>query len=330
MDFNSPRSYPEQVEIIEVGPRDGLQREETIVSVDDKVRLIEDLVAAGLKQIQVASFVHPKLVPQMADAEQVCARLPMGNGVTFSGLALNGRGVERARDAGLQHVDISVSVNDAHSRRNSNMSVEESLMEFKRMYQVARQAGMTVRGGIQCAFGYMHAGDVEPGLAVRIARLFLDLGVDELTLADSSGVANPRQVGEMLDELRPLVGETPLVMHFHDTRGMGLANLLAALGRGVNRFDTAFGGLGGCPFIDGAAGNIATEDTVHMLHQMGLSTGVDLHQMGRISRRFETLLGKGALPGKVYGLAVEDGRISNDSATEAAPGAQTWLERGTN
>ena len=305
--LGSSAGLPEQVEITEVGPRDGLQREERIISADDKVTLIEELVEAGIKNVQVASFVHPKRVPQMADAEEVCARLPIGDGLVFSGLALNVKGVERARDAGLQHIDISVSVNDAHSMRNSNMTLDEAVAEFGRMYQKAREAGMGVRGGIQCSFGYLQAGDVEPEIVLQIARHFLDMGVDGLTLADSSGVANPRQVHDMLELLVPLAGSRPIVMHLHDTRGMGLANVLAALGQGVRRFDTAFGGLGGCPFIEGAAGNIPTEDTVHMLHQMGMTTGVDVARVGRISRRFETALGNGALPGKVYALAAAGG-----------------------
>jgi hydroxymethylglutaryl-CoA lyase len=302
MSSRSRGVYPSHVEIIEVGPRDGLQREKTHISVDEKVALIEDLVAAGIKQIQVTSFVHPKLVPQMADAERVCARLPRQEGVVFSGLALNLKGVERASRAGLQNIDVSVSASDAHSRRNANQSLEAALIEFGKMVGAARSAGMAVRGGIQCAFGYLRSGDVEPDIVMDIARHHLDLGIDELALADSSGLANPHQLTQMLESIIPLAGDTPVVLHLHDTRGMGLANVLAGMETGVRRFDTAFGGLGGCPFIDGAAGNIPTEDTLHMLHEMGIETGIDLSQVSRISRRFERLLGKGALPGKLYDL----------------------------
>ena len=299
--MSSDNGYPRQVEIIEVGPRDGLQREATLLSADQKVDLIEGLVDAGLKRIQVTSFVHPKLVPQMADAEEVCARLGKRPGVIYSGLALNLKGIERANAAGLKHIDISVSASDAHSRRNANRSLEEALAEFKEMVALARGYGMVVRGGIQCAFGYREARDVPRDTVVDIARRHLKLGVDELALADSSGFANPRDMTAMLAAIRPLAGRTPLVLHLHDTRGMGLANVEAALRSGVRRFDTAFGGLGGCPFIDGATGNIATEDTAYMLESMGIKTGIDLDSLSRLSRRIEEMLGA-ALPGKLYKL----------------------------
>jgi hydroxymethylglutaryl-CoA lyase len=302
--FNN--TYPNQVEIIEVGPRDGLQREKTLISPREKVALIEALVAAGIRRIQVTSFVHPKLVPQMADAEEVCANLSYQDGVIYSGLALNLKGVERAQNAGLHHVDISVSASDAHSRHNANRSMEEALVEFKKMYELTRVNGMMVRGGIQCAFGYLRPSDVDPHAVIDLARHHLDLGVDELALADSSGLANPRQMTKMLESIVPLAGETPLMLHLHDTRGMGLANVLAGLRCGIRFFDTAFGGLGGCPFIQGATGNIPTEDTVHMLHEMGIETGVDLGQVSRISRQFEHRLSKGSLPGKLYQLITPD------------------------
>lgn len=295
-------NVPQRVEIIEVGPRDGLQREPTYIPVAEKVALVEALVAAGLKRIQVTSFVHPRAVPQMADAEAVCARLIPYPGVIYSGLALNLKGVERAHSAGLQHIDISVSASDAHSRRNANRSLEEALAEFDDMFARARAYGMSVRGGIQCAFGYQVAEDVSRETVVSLVQHYTQLGVGELALADSSGLANPRQLTALLDDILPLAGDTPLILHLHDTRGMGLANVLAALQMGVSRFDTAFGGLGGCPFIDGATGNIATEDTAHMLAQMGIETGVDLPRLAAISQRFEQRLAKASLPGKLYTL----------------------------
>ena len=232
----------------------------------DKAALIEALVAAGLKRIQVTSFVHPRLVPQMADAEELCASLTPYPGVTYSGLALNLKGIERAHSADLTHIDMSVSASDAHSHRNANRSVAEALQEYDQMYAEARSYGMTVRGGIQCAFGYRQPDDVSADDVLQIARHFIEeLGVDELALADSS-------------------------------------NVLAALQAGVRHFDTAFGGLGGCPFIAGATGNIATEDTVFMLHEMGLETGIDLQRVARISRRFAGILQKDPLPGKLYQL----------------------------
>jgi hydroxymethylglutaryl-CoA lyase len=302
MDFESGNNLPSEVTIVEVGPRDGLQREPAPISTDYKVSLIESLVEAGLKHIQITSFVHPRLVPQMADAEEVCARVQKRTDVVYSGLALNLKGVERAQAAGLNQVDISVSASDAHSQRNANRSLAEALDEFGAMYVRARQYGMVVRGGIQCAFGYQRADDVKPEMVIKIARHHLDLGVDQLALADSSGFANPKGMTALLDRILPLAGETPVVLHLHDTRGMGLANVVAALHSGVSIFDSAFGGLGGCPFIDGATGNIATEDTVYMLEEMGISTGVDLAKLSLISRQFEQKLGQ-TLPGKIYRLA---------------------------
>jgi hydroxymethylglutaryl-CoA lyase len=299
------KSLPSQVEIIEVGPRDGLQRETPVIPVDEKVALIEDLVSAGLKRIQVTSFVHPRLVPQMADAEEVCARIQMVPGVVYSGLALNLKGVERAHKAGLKDIDISVSASNAHSLRNANRSIKDALPEFKKMYSRARAFGMTVRGGIQCAFGYLHERDVTPETVIEIAKHHLDLGVDILALADSAGLGKPRQLHNLLESVLDLAGDTPVVLHLHDTRGMGLANVLAALECGVRFFDTSFGGLGGCPFIDDATGNISTEDTVYMLREMGVQTGIDLERIALISQKFERLLEKPSLPGKLYRLLAQ-------------------------
>ena len=293
-------TWPRTAAIVEVGPRDGLQREEPI-SASEKLDLIEQLISAGLKRIQVTSFVHPKYVPQMADAEEVCARIPKNDDVVYSGLALNIRGVERALKTGLDQVDISVSASEPHSRRNANRTIEEALVEFREMHRLARAAGKIVRGGIQCAFGYQCAGDVQTEKVVDIARHHLSLGVDELALADSAGFGSPKAVRSMIMSIKELAGNTPLVLHLHDTRGMGLANVFSAVQAGVGIFDTAFGGLGGCPFIDGASGNIATEDTVYMLEEMGIETGVDLRKMARISQKYEKKLGR-HLPGKAHQL----------------------------
>lgn len=296
--------------IVEVGPRDGLQRESQLIPVKDKAHLIEDLVSAGLKRIQVTSFVHPRWVPQMADAEELCAHLPQRADVIYSGLALNLRGVERAHAAGLRHIDVSVSANEDHSLRNANRSVEEALCEFRDMVAQAQSAGMTVRGGIQCVFGYQSPADVQIETVVEIAEHHLNLGIDELALADSAGFANPRTITVVLEEILPLAGDTPVVLHLHDTRGMGLANVVAALQQGVTQFDTAFGGLGGCPFIDGALGNIATEDTVYMLEAMGIETGINLAKLAQISLEYEKKLGR-SLPGKIYKLLNGDGTEAN-------------------
>ena len=286
--------------IIEVGPRDGLQREKTPISTDAKIHMIHQLVDAGIRTIQVTSFVHPKYVPQMADAEAVCQGINKQDGVVYSGLVLNMKGLERVYDAGLTHVDMSVSASDSHSRKNANRGLQEALDGFGDMVKQAREMGLQVRAGIQCAFGYYEP-DVTQGLVLEIAEKQLALGVDSLSLADSTGMANPRQIKAMLSALNPLVGDVPVILHLHDTRGMGLANVVAAIEAGCTRFDTAFGGMGGCNFIPEALGNIPTEDTVNMLHEMGYETGVDVTKVAQVSKMLQTLIGQ-ALPGKLYQL----------------------------
>jgi hydroxymethylglutaryl-CoA lyase len=289
------------VEIIEVGPRDGLQREKQFVPTEKKIAMIDALSESGIRAIQVTSFVHPKWVPQMADAEAVCAGIKRQPGVRYSGLVLNLKGVERAHDAQLTEIDMSVSASDAHSRKNANRSLNEALVEFRDMVAAAREAGMQVRAGIQCAFGF-YTDDVTQAGVIKIAEHHLSLEVDSLALADSTGMANPAQIKAMLASLLSITGDVPVILHLHDTRGMGLANVLAALDAGCRHFDTAFGGLGGCNFIDDAAGNIATEDTVHMLHAMGYRTGVDMDRVSEVSRMLQGILGR-PLPGKLYSLA---------------------------
>lgn len=288
------------IEIIEVGPRDGLQREKTIINTDDKIRMIHDLVESGIRSIQVTSFVHPKYVPQMADAEDVCKGINKKEGVTYSGLVLNQKGLERAANAGLNSVDMSVSASDSHSRKNANVSLDDALHNFQNMMKTAHEMKMQIHAGIQCAFGYYEP-DVTQDLVLDIAKQHLDLGVDALRLADSTGMANPRQITSMLEALKPIAGDVPVILHLHDTRGMGLANVVAAVEAGCTRFDTAFGGMGGCNFIPEALGNIATEDTVNMLHAMGHETGVNIEGVAAVSRMLQEQIGR-ALPGKLYTL----------------------------
>lgn len=289
----------EKIEIVEVGLRDGLQNEAKFVPTDVKIELLNKLVEAGLKRIQVTSFVHPKLVPQMRDAEEVSENLPQGDGVIYSGLVLNMKGLERAQAAGLTSVDMSISASDKHSKKNTNLSLGEAMAEFVSMVRKAQDFGMRIRGGIQCAFGCGQEGPVEFDLVRELAKEHLALGIDELALADSAGVANPAQITKMVEDLQPLMGDVPLILHLHDTRGLGLANVLAALNAGVHHFDSAFGALGGCPFIKGATGNIGTEDTLFMLEEMGYQTGIDRAKVAECSMLLEEFFGR-TLPGKMY------------------------------
>ncbi len=295
-------NLPERVNLIEVGLRDGFQAESKPIPADLKVEIIEALTRTGLQHLQVTSFVHPKWVPQMADAEEVCRRIPQSPDLQYRALALNRKGVERAQEAGITALDLSISVSDTHSQENANVSVDESMNHLKEMVDLARREGMEVRVGLQCVFGCAYEGPIPSGRILKMAEELLSMKADMISLADTTGMANPLQVKQLLSQLLPMTGETPLVLHLHDTRGTGLANLTAALECGVNWFDTALGGLGGCPFIPGATGNIATEDTLYLLHSMGIETGIDLDKIAECSHRLEQFLGR-PLPGKMYRLA---------------------------
>jgi hydroxymethylglutaryl-CoA lyase len=286
------------ITIEEQGPRDGFQVETVQIPTELKIKWIEDAIWAGVKRVQMSSFVHPKLVPQMADAEAVCSGVRKQEGVIYSGLVLNVKGVERAIKSGLNHVAISMSASGTHSRKNANKSIEESLVEFAEMARVAKEAGLTVRGGIQCAFGCRYEGQISEQFVIDLAKRHLDLGIDELSLADSTGMGNPVQMRRIMSQIMPLAGNLPVFLHLHDTEGKGIANMIAAIDCGVKHFDTAFGGLGGCPFIKGATGNIATEDVVHCLHQMGFETGIDNQKMISLAKEIEAFLGR-KLPGKM-------------------------------
>ena len=297
--------YPDRVIIEEQGLRDGIQNEKRIIPTDRKLELIDALIDAGVTRIQVTSFVHPKAVPQMADAEDVCAGLRKIDGIVYSGLALNARGIERAAKAGLEVLAVSISASDAHSRRNANKSLDDARKGYAEMIRIAKDYGLKIRGGVQCAFGCRFQGAVEPELVLEIVQEQLDLGIDDVALADSTGMANPAAIQSLCASTVKLAGTRPVWLHLHDTEGKGLANALAALQVGINHFDTAFGGMGGCPFIKGATGNIATEDFAVMLHQMGIETGLNVQRLARISRSLEDFFGKPS-EGKMYRLLARE------------------------
>jgi len=285
-------NYPKEVIIEEQGLRDGLQSEKALVPKEKKLELIRAVVEAGVKRVQVASFVHPDLIPQMADAEGVCQGLKPAKDVIFSGLVLNTRGIERAADAGLKHVAASISASDTHSRKNANASLAEAGKRFAAMVKIGKQHGLTIRGELQCVFGCRFEGKIDPGVVLDLIKEQLDLGIDEVALADSTGMANPNSIQEISVKVMDLAKGIPVFLHLHDTEGKGLANALAALQVGVAHFDTAFGGMGGCPFIKGASGNISTEDLVLMLGQMGIESGIDIDKIAAISRSLEAFFAK--------------------------------------
>ena len=304
---HSALRLPRSAVLIEVGLRDGLQAENAVVPTRVKAEAVRDLVAAGLRHLQIASFVHPRRVPQMADAEALCAAVPRSPGVTYSGLALNVRGVERAADAGVDVVDLSMSTNDAHSQRNAGVSVAQAQEAMREMVRLARDAGLGVRAGLQCAWGCGADGPTPQARVCDLAAALLDMGVDHLSLADSTGQANPATLARVLDAVRPLAeaASATLVLHLHDTWGAGLANVVEALCQGVTHFDTAFGGMGGCPFIEGATGNVPTEDTAVLLDGLGVRTGVDAAAVAAVTRRLEARLGH-SFSGRTYALLASE------------------------
>lgn len=290
-----------QILLEEQGLRDGFQTLSQIIPTEKKLDYIDRLVDAGVKRIQIASFVHPKLVPQMADAEAVCKQVKKQDGVVYSGLVLNQKGVERGIDAGLDHLACSISASSTHSQKNARLTLDEAKASFKKMVQLAKQNGVTVRGGIQCAFGCRYEGAIDPNHVLDMVDHHLNESIDELALADSTGMGNPKQLGELMEKVVEKAKGIPVILHLHNTENKGYANFYAAVMAGVRIFDTAFGGLGGCPFIKSATGNIATEDTAHAAHQMGYETGLNLDQIATISKELEDLLGH-QLPGQLYQL----------------------------
>lgn len=294
-------ALPDHVTLCDVGPRDGFQFVDRLIPTDLKVEIITALADAGVPRIQVTSFVHPKWVPQMKDAEEVCDQLPERDDVTYAGLALNRKGLERAHAAGLTHVDLSIATHDAHSQDNANMTVEEAVAQAEEMVQYAHEHGLQAQMGFQTVFGYEEPGDTPLDQVVDMAGHFADLGVASLSLADTTGFANPRMIQERVRAVQAEIGDVPLVLHLHDTRGLGLANVYAALECGVHWFDTSLAGMGGCPFIPGATGNIATEDTVYLLDGLGVETGVDWTAVAAASARIEAFLDR-QFPGKLHRL----------------------------
>ena len=299
--MKEPMQLPERVELCEVGPRDGFQLEDRFIPTRRKIEVIEALAEAGLRRIQVTSFVHPEWVPQMRDAEAVVAGLTERDDVAYTGLVLNEKGLERAHAAGLRHVDISLATSQQHSQDNVNMSLEEGLQQAEHMIEQARQEDLAVQLGFQTVFGYAEPGDIPLERVLGMIRRMSGKGLSSISLADTTGLAHPVMIQERVPLLQEAAGNVPIVLHLHDTRGLGLANVLAALQCGVARFDTSMAGMGGCPFIPGAAGNIATEDTAYMLEAMGIATGIAVPAVATLSRRMEAFLEK-SFPGKMHCL----------------------------
>jgi hydroxymethylglutaryl-CoA lyase len=289
---------PAAVEIREVGPRDGLQNEAPI-PVDERVRLIDALSTTGLRRIEAASFVKAEAIPPMAGAEDVMARIERRSGVVYSALVPNVRGAERALAAGADELEVVVSASETHNQKNVRRAVADSIKGASELAALAHDAGRQAEAIVSTAFGCPYEGDVAPEEVARVARQLLDGGADRCSFGDTTGMATPRRVDELLDALDGEgIGAGDIGLHFHNTRGTGLANVLAGLERGVTHFDASVGGLGGCPYAPGASGNIVTEDLVHMLSDMGIETGIDLGALIEAAHLAEALVGR-ELPGQV-------------------------------
>ena len=287
-----------RIEICDVGPRDGLQIERRSLPTEDKIRLVEGLVAAGLRRVQVTSFVSPRAVPQLADAEAVLAGLEKPPGVVFNALVPNRRGAERAAETSVDEFGLFVSASETHNAKNMNAPIAAILDGFREVARIAEEAGKRLVGGVATAFGCPFEGDVPPEAVLRIARVYRDLGAQELNLGDTTGMATPATVRRLLAALREAVPELRVTLHFHNTRGVGLANVMVGLDEGVTSYDASIGGLGGCPFAAGATGNICTEDLVYLLQESGHETGVDLDRLIDVALDLQRALGR-ELPGQV-------------------------------
>jgi hydroxymethylglutaryl-CoA lyase len=283
--------WPESLTVCEVGPRDGLQNEKTLLTVDQKVELIERTVEAGARIVEIGSFVHPKSVPPMADTDAVARKLKQIEGVEYRALVLNLRGLERAEAAGLQKVKLTASASRAHSLANINKTPEEVVRGFSECADYAVAHGMELSGAISTAFGCPFEGRVSIEQVLTVISCFREIGVHELSLSDTTGMANPQQVYEYGMRVKTEFPDVTWVLHFHNTRGMGLANVVAGMMAGIDRYDASFAGLGGCPFAPGATGNIATEDLIHMCQEMGVATGYDLDKMLAIGRSIQQMVG---------------------------------------
>jgi hydroxymethylglutaryl-CoA lyase len=285
-----PTNDDRRVFIHEVAPRDGLQIESRFVPTEDKIAWIDALSRTGVAKIEVTSFTSPKAIPTLADADAVMRGIARVAGVRYAALVPNARGAERALAAGVDELNVVMSASESHNRANLRMTPAQSLAQFASVVALARGAAV-INASLSTAFGCPFEGDVPPALVLERVDAFTRLGITQVTLCDTTGMANPAQVGELCRAILDRWPSLELTAHFHDTRGMGLANAVAALDAGVRCFDAALGGVGGCPFAPGASGNVCTEDLVHMLHAMGWSTGVDLDALLAVTERLPTLLG---------------------------------------
>ena len=296
-------TLPVDVTLYEVGPRDGLQNESRLIPTDNKVQLIDALSDTGLRAIEITSFVNPKWIPQLADGVEVAQRVRRKSSVNYSALVPNRQGFDSAVKAGMKEIAVFLSASETHNKKNVNKTIAATLQAFGEVVPPALERGMRVRAYVSTVYGCPYEGKVDPNAALELCRALRAMGCYQISLGDTIGVANPRQVRDVLSRV---LAETPIeavAVHFHDTRGTALANILVAVEMGITTVDAALGGLGGCPYAPGASGNVATEDVVYMLEEMGVKTGVDLEKLIDCSRLASTLVGH-EMPSKYYRAAI--------------------------
>lgn len=284
-------NLPKKVVLCEVGPRDGLQNEPKILSVEEKVKLIDSITDSGFKVIEVGSFMHPKAVPQMASTDEVFKKIKTKDGVEYRALIANMKGLERAIDCGCKKVKLNVSASKSHNLANLNRTPEQSVAGFKETVQAAASCNIEISGSISMPFGSPWEHEIPVDDVKKIVQAYIDAGVTEISLSDASGMAVPNQVYNICTEMQKEFPMVKWILHFHNTRGLGVANIIAGMQAGITWFDTSFAGVGGCPFVPGAAGNVSTEDVLHMLNEMNIETGIDLDNTIQISKMLVKILG---------------------------------------
>ena len=286
------------VKVTEVGPRDGFQSEKAILKTEDKVEIINSLIGAGFPRIEVSSFVSPKAIPQLADASTILENVKKDKNTTLAALVPNARGAIRAAEAKIDEIVVFLSASESHNKKNVNRSVQESLLGFREIVKIAEDNNIPIQGDIATAFGCPFEGNVSPKRLAEISKEYKMMGFKGVTLGDTTGMATPTVVTEAVNTIRDMVPNFEITLHFHNTRGIGLANVMTGLNLGITNYESCFGGMGGCPFAPNATGNICSEDLIYLLHEMGIETGINLDKLITIAKKVEKLVGH-KLPGQV-------------------------------
>ena len=315
MNYAAPPQQRPPVAVTEVGTRDGFQAEQKFIDTAVKAEIIDALIAAGLRHIEATSFVSPRAVPQLADAHEMLSRLTRRKEAHIAALVPNARGAERALGAGVDEIVCFVSASETHNRTNLNSSIADSLANVAEVAKIVR-GKVKMRGAVACAFGCPFEGIVPVDAAMRVIDRYAELGYEAITLGDTTGMATPPTVAQLVEAIRKRHPQLPVALHFHNTRGVGLANVMVGLNLGIREFESSIAGLGGCPFAPGATGNICTEDLVYLLEESGFDTGVDLAALIEVAHRVESVIGR-SLPGQVMKAGPRLRKFAHEDARRA-------------